>query len=74
MGQGSGQRSCKAAPQASNCPPASPTGAAGCPAAGRAVDGGDIPPSCQWDRALEAAGGHGLRRRRRPGKPACAAA
>ncbi|CAM9182357.1 unnamed protein product [Bubo scandiacus] len=49
-------------------------GAAGCAAAGRTIDGGDISQSRRWDRASGAAGGLGLRRRRRPGKPARAAA
>ncbi|CAM9123386.1 unnamed protein product, partial [Bubo scandiacus] len=48
--------------------------AAGCAAAGRTIDGGDISQSRRWDRASGAAGGLGLRRRRRPGKPARAAA
>ena len=72
--QCSGHRCWKAAPPPSNCPPASPAGAPGCPVAGRTINRGDIPPVCQRDSSSGAAGGPGLWHRCRPGQPACAAA
>lgn len=57
VGQCSSPHCWKAAPQPSNFPPASPAGAAGCPAAGRAVSGGDVLPSywqySAWGAAVD---------------------